>query len=358
LTSGQDAEDEWEAAARMGRKAPEPSYFMSPSSSDQIISLLRTCQESRSVAIKNYMLLFPASSTWFSFSIDFLYLDFGMSPHVKSYKPRTFTTSIPKPVYRNPGISHYLRPTFDEQLAKKVKNIAIANTCSGHFLNRANFIEEFWTVFSGVENIVLADQLHSLCSEAKEELVWIRNQRDEIVSRLNELSDRNQKVEREKADSQCLTKLYLWSGTGHDVPQRDNEIDRFEQELERTAPISRLMPTITRNGITTANIKKRLIGICGSEDNFIQLDGLDVDFILGLHEYHGSLNQSQLLSFLEMALERRTTSCSKRPGLGCFIDEGTQLLVEHVPELLDKIDALGGGFENIRLREAEECIWN
>jgi hypothetical protein len=266
-------------------------------------------------------------------------------------------TSITEPVYTNTRMSQYLCPTFNEQLAKKVKNLAIANTFSTSFFNQTNFIEDFWTAFPGVKIIVLADQLHNLCSEIREELVWIRNQREKNVSPLEERNKRNQEVEREKVNSQCLKELYLWRGTGH-IIERDNQIDRFEQELERTAPRSRPIPTVIRNSITTANIKKRLLGICGSEDNFQQLNGLDRDFVNGRHEYYGSLNQSQLISFLEMALERKTSACSKRPGLGCFLDEGAQLLLEEVPELLSRIDALGGGFENIRLREAEEGVWN
>ena len=310
------------------------------------------------MVFKNYTLIFPASSTWFSFSIDFLYLDFGRSPHVLSYDPRTFTTSIPEPPeYINLRIPQYLRPTFDEQLAKKVKNLAIANSSSTFFFSKTTFIKEFWTVFSGIEKIVLADQLHNICSEAREEFVWIRTQQEKRISPLKEMGEWNQEVEKEKAVSQCLRKLYLWRGTGHTVRER-NDMDKFEQELERTAPRSRPIPTIIRNGITTPNIKKRLLGICGSEDNFIQLNGLDFGFVLGDHEYEGSLNQSQLLSFLEMALERKTTACSEKPGLGCSIYGGKYTVLLEVPELLDKIDALGGGFENIRLREAEECVWN
>lgn len=66
------------------------------------------------------------------------------------------------------------------------------------------------------------------------------------------------------------------------------------------------------------------------------------------------MNQAQLIVFLEWALERRTTSCSKRPGRGCFPEEDLWASAEDVPGLVSRIDALGGGFESIRLLEAEE----
>jgi hypothetical protein len=59
-----------------------------------------------------------------------------------------------------------------------------------------------------------------------------------------------------------------------------------------------------------------------------------------------------------MALERTTTSCSKKPGRGCWMDELWHALEGDVPEILSRLDALGSGFEGIRLREAEQGVWD
>jgi hypothetical protein len=112
---------------------------------------------------------------------------------------------------------------------------------------------------------------------------------------------------------------------------------------------------IRRNSITTANIKRRLLEICGSEENLLQLKGLTYDFVFGEGEYSGALNQSQLLSFLEMALERKTTGCSKRPGRGCFLNEGTGAVVDGVAGINQKIEELGGDSKTcdyVRLKNA------
>ena len=68
-------------------------------------------------------------------------------------------------------------------------------------------LDGFW----GVEVVVLEDQLHNLCSEAGEELVWMKGQLGDkmIVSPLKDGGERSHELEREAAYSQCLRKLLL-----------------------------------------------------------------------------------------------------------------------------------------------------
>jgi hypothetical protein len=128
LTSGLDAVEGYTLASDDGPL--EATYFISPSSSYPIASMTQTCKESRFVATKHYTLLFPASSTWFSFSADFLHLDFGRSPYVMDYDPRHFDRSIPQPPLTPANLksSRYSCPAFDTRLATKVKNLAINNS--------------------------------------------------------------------------------------------------------------------------------------------------------------------------------------------------------------------------------------
>lgn len=107
--------------------------------------------------------LVPASSTWFSFAIDFLYLDFGRSCHTLLYGPGTFTSSIVEPEYVCPKLFRYTRPSFDEELAKRVKNLVISAEFRAYLGGRDPTVNELVAVFTGVEVLVLADQLHNTC---------------------------------------------------------------------------------------------------------------------------------------------------------------------------------------------------
>ena len=64
------------------------------------------------------------------------------------------------------------------------------------------------------------------------------------------------------------------------------------------------MPTIFRKGITTASVKKKLLEICGSEDGFWKVKGLDWSFVKANTEYFGPLDLSQQIAFLGLGLER------------------------------------------------------
>lgn len=49
--------------------------FTSFAPEDMVSTLSKTCMDSRSFIMSRYALLFPASSTWFSFSTDILFVD-------------------------------------------------------------------------------------------------------------------------------------------------------------------------------------------------------------------------------------------------------------------------------------------
>ena len=200
ITSGQDAAEERKSATDDGD--PVPTYFMSPSSSDPIVSMTRTCRESRFVATQQYSLLFPASATWFSFARDFLHLDFGLSPHVVPYGIQDFTNWIPhQPLWpgnptRAPArfkARRFLRPRFDEQLLARVRNVVVNDEIyiSMHRAMQATLAPDWsraisiMNVFRGLEVYVIADQLFNICHEDGEELVWIRGQLGDELSSLS-----------------------------------------------------------------------------------------------------------------------------------------------------------------------------
>lgn len=64
------------------------------------------------------------------------------------------------------------------------------------------------------------------------------------------------------------------------------------------------MPKIVRMNITSAALKKRLLEICGSEENMRKLESMDWAFVKGEHDYSGELDLSQRLVFLKLVLSR------------------------------------------------------
>lgn len=334
----------------------EPTYFNSPTSSKEIITLLRTCTESRLIAKRFYTLLFPASSTWFSLSSDYLYLDFGQSPHTLQYHPRTFTSYLPEPdeVAQDPRLSRYKRPIFDEQLTQKVKNIALGDLALYPGPDVSRFLKEFIPVFSGVERIVLSDQLHSLCYEAGEDLVWLScSLEDDSLWEYHD-SREIQDSERNKWHRHLLWKMQMWGGSLYARSRRDVNAKEFLQLFN--SDLSAPVPTVSRNGIVTRKFKNRLIDICGSEEDFGKLEGIDYRFVDGLFdyhsEYHGPLDLSAQISILKLILENMSTGCPRNQSDGCSITNFNTDLVDCVPDLLATIDNLE--FEKIRLAEAEE----
>ena len=343
LASGQDAEEEWESTS--DNDPPSPNYFMSPSSSNQIITLLKTCKESHSIVKENYTLLFPVpstlfSSTWFSFSADFLYLDFGTGPHTLSYDPRHFTSSIPDPWYMTgPKYSRYPRPKFNSELLKGVKNLAIS-MCSMTQLYANRIIDELAVLFTGVKVLILADQLFNTCHEYSEELVWLRGQLgDEINSIPQPNADKLwHESEIEEAYRHLLTKLPLWRAPVNYTILEDENVTHFLQKWRRLTTGE--MPIVIRRSVVTTKTKDMLIDICGSEDNFQALAGLDFKYIQGEHTYSGSLDLYQQLSFLELMLARLSADFDTHCIQGCSIYECGDGVEEDMPFLLHRIDML------------------
>lgn len=307
------------------------------------MALLQTCRESRSVTQDNYTLLFPTSSTWFSFTADFLYLDFGRwALHMLSYLPRDFTASIPEPDYvpHNSWRYRYPRPIFNEELAKKIKNLVLSPSFYSGSWRWDSALNELVTIFTGVEVLILADHLYNGCCEGNEEFVWLRGQLgDEIGSRAQlevdaHGTERWRELETEKRHRHLLIDLLHWRGRFQHGSLDDNEVDDFLQAWERSTRSK--MPTVIRKSITTRRTKNRLLAICGSDDDFLALVGLDWGFVEGRHEYSGSLDLSQQLDYLELVIERVTTTCD----LGCADEEGGDRFRDDVPFLLYRIDML------------------
>lgn len=149
-----------------------------PAINDHIAMVTKICPESGALAMENpRYFLHPQRGShpqWtFTILISFVFLTWH------HHRPRKFTSNIPdsRDMASDPRSSRYLCPKFDEELAIKVKNIAIArHWAPDHIHRRDGFIfDEFWRTTAGVEVLVLADPLHHLCYEIAcgEELVWI-----------------------------------------------------------------------------------------------------------------------------------------------------------------------------------------
>lgn len=105
-------------------------------------------------------------------------------------------------------------------------------------------------------------------------------------------------LEGEKEHRHALTQLLLWIPPGNYTILKDDMVQGWLEEWERTE--IREMPMIIRKYITTARAKDKLLEICCSEKNLRDLQSLDWEFVEGRHEYTGSLNLFQQLSFLEL----------------------------------------------------------
>lgn len=319
-----------------------PNYFMSPSSSNQIITLLRTCKESHSIVKKNYTLLFPpsarSSSTWFSFSVDFLYLDFGSWPHGLRYTARDFTSSIPDPSWyvHRPECTRYPRPKFNSELLKSVQNLAIS-------ISFSEKIDELVLAFPGVKVLVLADQLFSICHESSEELVWLSGQLGDERSSLTQLDTDKlwHESEMEKVCRHVLRDLPIWLCATEYIQHKDYGVCGITGHLQKWRSFTTSeMPIVGLRSIVTAKTKKLLIDICGSEDNFRALSGIDIEYIKGKHEYSGSLNLYQQLEFLELMLARFITDFDTTCPRVCATSESGEGIEKDILLVRNKIDML------------------
>src|SRR4051794_2654959 len=51
--------------------------FSSPSSSHSVVRMLGVCKELNEVVKRHYSIIFPLTSTWFDFNVDFLFINGG-----------------------------------------------------------------------------------------------------------------------------------------------------------------------------------------------------------------------------------------------------------------------------------------
>jgi hypothetical protein len=86
------------------------------------------------------------------------------------------------------------------------------------------------------------------------------------------------------------------------------------------------MPVVMKKSITTAKMKKRMLEIVrGRGEDLGKLKGLDWEFVMGEKRYEGSLDLEQQIAYLELGLERISTSYREdEQGIGvegtCFSD--------------------------------------
>ena len=341
---------------------PRDTYFASPTPNCQIISLLSTCQASRHAVRKNYALIVPGSSVWFSYSNDFLYLDWGNKRDAVFYSASHLTMSFSQqlPVCSECYVRNLQHPKINEHLASRVQNLAINGSpedVTGGLGDKETFIaRDVMSSFPNVKLLVMADQMHD-SSEAEEELVWIRGDIG------NELSEAAVKEEHDMAR---LRHSILWRD-----PQQYNFSGKIKQErIERRWSKYRgttAMPKIIRRSIITSTLKQSLLAIC-REESLWKLSDLNWPFVTGVAEHHGrprldleppvymgDLSISQQIGFLELALRRvsdnlRTNAWDSEDETVCSYD---------AVELLSKIEKLDvkKGFQDIALAEAEQMMW-
>lgn len=367
---GRDPEEEWASRQPCNQThtvQDEPSYFMSPKSSDQILSLVQTCQESRHLVQESYTLLFPVSSTWFSFEKDFLYLDFNKSPHILDVLPRSFTESLHDPQHmpNHLELARYLPKKYDEILIKRVKKLVLGDVDEAFCGGRRHadiFRKKLLAVFTGVEVLAFVDRVAKFSYEAGEELVWLRGEIGEELVAKSSLeitptvwSWRGQDFDLEQGYRALWRDIQLWETRTHrysfEVPVEDIFIEGLEAATRQPTPV------VVKKIITTANVKRRLLQICGSEDNLRALGGLNWNFVAGMDTYHGSLTYSQQILFLELVMDMISVVCHqvcKGKRECCKGYEIMYSLEEGVFELKAKIKELG--FESLFVHEAEEEV--
>ena len=228
----------------------------------------------------------------------------------------------------------YPRPKFDPELAKKVENIVVSCPVGVSPAEKGR-IDKLVVVFTGVKVLVLADQLFSTCHEYSEELVWLRGQLGDEMSSITQLNVDKlwHESEIEKRYRHFLRDLPLWKEpVGYMVLNMVE--DKGMNLLFQNWLTIREWPIVVRRSVVTANTKDVLIDICGSEDNFQALTGLDWKYVQGKHKYSGSLDRYQQLSFLELML---TTFSADLESQGCSHDRDAG---QKITFLLDRIDML------------------
>ena len=171
-----------------GAKYPLATYFSSPSPNNSITSLVQACKDSYALVKQHYSLIFPRSSAWIDFSIEFLYLDWGYGSFRMTYSPEDFTSSWPEDCLSN----RYGHAEFNVDVVRQVKNLVIYENAwmatrfkasNGEWVEPSKegwVVRDLLRIFPSVKVLVFADQLHSR-DEAEEELMWLSGELGEEV---------------------------------------------------------------------------------------------------------------------------------------------------------------------------------
>lgn len=355
LKSGESVQDFQKTYGRTGPGPiqPEPTHFVSPSPKGSILSLAHACQESYSIVAKRYSLIAP--STWFCFAIDFLYLDWGCRDLTTvSFQPQNFASTFPN------DLGMFRKPEFDQSFLAQVRNIVVHG--SGH-ANRA-MLEEQWLVnnllrlFTGVQKLVLADKFYDTY-ENGEELVWLKRKlgAERGWAARAEKSEGKTPKRKDRISPLSPRKLFLW-----DDPWRYRtcvkRIDRQRFErlwLQHAATKDRPVPKVSWRCMATANVRKRFLGICGSEDRFSKLEKLTWEWVID-GEYVGDLTLSQQIAYLELVLGRLLSQYEiLLQGDGDVRREPSR----NIAPVISRLDALVAEREMMEVitSEAEEMVW-
>jgi len=345
------AEDKKPCAERWN-DIPYATYFSSPSSNGAITSLLRVCKESRVIIKKQYSQIFP--STWFSFSKDYLYLDWGRRHYGTVYEPCDFD---PDRGVRGLFSHRYAHPkVFDAKLANEVRNLVVRHEqYPGQQMPEAWLMDELLPIFPKVKVLVLADQLHDL-DEATEDLVWFYGT---LGEELVELEAIEYEFEDAQRDRRCFTNLLLWKDklqyyeSSHVGQQTFS--GEWAKKVVENGMESRDMPHIFNKSIVTAAAKKMIMKVCsGRVENIRQLASMDWGFVTGEHPYNGALDLRQQIAYLELVIGRIEANVD-------YDEQGVEVrgnLVEDINELLVRRDLLVTDleFRELMISEAEEWI--
>jgi len=228
---------------RTSTSSREPCYFTSTSPTGSIPSLVRVCKESRALVKKHYSIIFPGTQAWFSFSDDYLFINWGILAARRRLAPR-----IPCYFDAPYGTSEFLSSAYGffdrnygetlQSMAKKVKNLIIHQSyhrpdlAYGYKHLEQWLVREVLELFTGVKILVLADQLFDYY-EFSDELVWIGEELEAVIGeRPPHSSDYPRPAPSPQAIDQFqndLRSLILWKhGTCLDVYS-----EAFQEEWER-----------------------------------------------------------------------------------------------------------------------------
>jgi hypothetical protein len=203
-------------------------------------------------------------------------------------------------------------PKISENVAKRVRNLVVYEEDVAQLSLEQYIVNDILEVFSGVKVLVMADRLHSV-EDVGKELVWLRGELGDESRWLSELQAKeginqegwaNCEPQGEQEYRWWLGNLLLWIDKLQYGSCVDIAPSLLEGAWETRHGDGREMPTIFRKSVTTAEVKNKLLQICGSEDDFRKLEGLDWGFVQDEHRYHGILDLSRQIAFLELVLHR------------------------------------------------------